>query len=99
MNHGNEPQARPALGDWGTSRLRLWLIEHGEVAATLEGPGIGALTNSPGDTLAALVAPWRASSEPLHIVLSGMAGSRTGLLETEYIPTAADFRRWSQATR
>lgn len=99
MSHVNEPLARHVLGDWGTSRLRLWLIERGEVAATREGPGIGALTNPPGDTLAALVAPWRSASETLHVVLSGMAGSRTGLLETDYVPTAADFDRWSRAAR
>lgn len=97
MTHGNEAQARYVLGDWGTSRLRLWLIERGDIAATCEGPGIGALTMSPSDTLAALVAPWLTSSQPLQVVLSGMAGSRTGLLETEYAPAPADFDRWSHA--
>lgn len=99
MNDGNEPQARYVLGDWGTSRLRLWLIERGEIAARCEGPGIGALTMPPGETLAALVAPWRDASQPLQVVLSGMAGSRTGLIETDYAPTVADFARWSRAAR
>jgi 2-dehydro-3-deoxygalactonokinase len=88
---------RLVLGDWGTSRLRLALIEGDDVVATRDGPGIGALSIAPGDTLATLVAPWLRDAEILHVVLSGMVGSRNGLAEAPYASTPCDFATWSNA--
>jgi 2-dehydro-3-deoxygalactonokinase len=90
---------RHVLGDWGTTRLRLFLIERGEVAATREGPGIGALTATPGETLTSLVAPWVVGSQPLQVVLCGMVGSRNGLLETEYAAAPIAYKAWSRAVQ
>ncbi|MGH8187686.1 MAG: 2-dehydro-3-deoxygalactonokinase, partial [Steroidobacteraceae bacterium] len=90
---------RHVLGDWGTSRLRLALVENGNIVATREGPGIGALTASPAETLAALVSQWLPASKSLHVVLSGMVGSRNGLIETAYAPVPIDFARWSRAAQ
>ena len=35
------------VGDWGTTRLRLWRIVDGEAVAHCDGPGIGTLTGTP----------------------------------------------------
>lgn len=99
MSQTRESQARYVLGDWGTSRLRLWLVEHEEITATRAGPGIGRLTTTPSATLAELIAPWQLPAAPLRVVLSGMAGSRTGLIETDYVTVPADFRRWADGTQ
>lgn len=99
MTSATESRPRYVLGDWGTSRLRLWLVERGDIAATCEGPGIGKLTTSPADTLASLLASWHRPPERLHVVLCGMAGSRTGLLETDYVTAPADSSRWSRSAR
>ena len=89
---------RHVLGDWGTTRLRLWLVEDGDIVASGEGPGIGALSAPPAQVLATLVSPWRRAPEPLRVVLSGMAGSRNGLLEAPYAATPSDVAKWSRAT-
>jgi 2-dehydro-3-deoxygalactonokinase len=84
------------LGDWGTSRLRLFLLENDAVAATCDGPGIGALATSPAATrleaLADLIAPWTTGRLPIPVLLSGMAGSRNGLVEVPYaaLPLRSD---------
>ena len=83
-------------GDWGTSRLRLFRIERGEVVDRREGPGIGALDASPEAVLRAALAPWRMDGEPASIRLGGMVGSRNGWIEIPYVDcpaTAADWRR------
>lgn len=99
MPHTKESHGRYVLGDWGTSRLRLALVENGNIVATCEGPGIGALTASPAATLAALVSQWLPASKSLHVVLSGMVGSRNGLIETAYAPVPIDFTSWSRAAQ
>ncbi|HVS77523.1 MAG TPA: 2-dehydro-3-deoxygalactonokinase [Steroidobacteraceae bacterium] len=78
-------------GDWGTSRLRLFLCRDGRVLETREGPGIGALRAPPGEVLPPLTALWRQAHGPLPIVLCGMAGSRNGWRETPYLPCPADL--------
>lgn len=85
------------LGDWGTTRLRLFRMESGRVAEHLHGPGIGQLTGSPAETLATTIAPWRAQADG-GVLLCGMAGSRNGLVEVPYAPCPAGLADWARAT-
>lgn len=84
------------LGDWGTTRLRLWLMERGEIINRADGPGVGALATTPEETLRDLLAPWRQRG-PLRVILAGMAGSRNGLFEAPYVSTPVDRSGWARA--
>jgi len=82
------------FGDWGTSRLRLYLRQGKMVLDRRDGPGIGALTKSPRDTFLDLVGDWREAG-PSQALLCGMVGSRNGWQEAAYAPCpagAADLR-------
>ena len=82
------------FGDWGTSRLRLYLRQGKSVLDRRDGPGIGALTASPRDTFLDLVGDWREAG-PSQALLCGMVGSRNGWQEAAYAPCpagAADIR-------
>jgi 2-dehydro-3-deoxygalactonokinase len=81
-------------GDWGTSRLRLYRIEDGQVVDRREGPGIGLLEQSPQATLAGLLEPWRGDGAPSRITLCGMAGARSGLREAPYAPCPVGREDW-----
>ena len=84
------------LGDWGTTRLRLWGIDRGEMTCGNEGPGIGALTLSPAATLRAAMVPFLAvGGPPDRIVLCGMAGARNGLHEASYAECPANADAWA----
>lgn len=85
------------IGDWGTSRLRLFRIEQGQVVDRVEAAGIGAISTgreSPEAVLRAALAPWRSSGGPAHIALCGMIGSRNGWVEVPYVESPADARAW-----
>jgi 2-dehydro-3-deoxygalactonokinase len=82
------------LGDWGTTRLRLFRLEGGAIVDRLDGPGIGQLAGSPAETLAATLAPWREAARASGVLLCGMAGSRNGLVEVPYAPCPADAASW-----
>jgi len=73
------------LGDWGTSNLRLLLLEEGEVSARAEGPGIGLATDRPEHIFKELTKNW----PKVPALLCGMVGSSIGWVETDYIPTPA----------
>ena len=82
------------FGDWGTSRLRLYLRQGKMVLDRRDGPGISALTKSPRDTFLDLVGDWREAG-PSQALLCGMVGSRNGWQEAAYAPcpaNAADIR-------
>lgn len=82
------------FGDWGTSRLRLYLRQGKSVLDRRDGPGIGALEASPRETFLDLVGDWR-EAKPSLALLCGMVGSRNGWAEAAYAPcpaTAADIR-------
>jgi len=82
------------FGDWGTSRLRLFLRQGKMVLDRRDGPGISALTQSPRDTFLDLVGDWREAG-PSQALLCGMVGSRNGWQEAAYAPcpaNAADIR-------
>lgn len=88
---------RHVLGDWGTTRLRLFLIEGDRVASRCEGPGIAALTASPAQILSQLVAPWRRPDARLEVYLAGMVGARNGWHEVPYLPLPTDCAAWCNA--
>jgi 2-dehydro-3-deoxygalactonokinase len=82
------------FGDWGTSRLRLYLRQGKSVLDRRDGPGIGALQASPRETFLDLVGDWR-EAKPSLALLCGMVGSRNGWAEAAYAPcpaSAADIR-------
>jgi len=82
------------IGDWGTTRLRLWLLHEGVVQDRRDGPGIGALKQSPAETLGAIIAPWLEPSAPQRITLCGMAGARDALHEVAYVDCPANLAEW-----
>lgn len=84
--------AEAIVGDWGTSRLRLFRMEGAHVAARVEGPGIGSLERTPAETLAEALDGLGGGSGP--VTLCGMVGSRNGLVEVPYLDCPADRRAW-----
>jgi 2-dehydro-3-deoxygalactonokinase len=87
--------AYSVVGDWGTTRMRLFRVLDSKVVDRVDGPGIGALTGSPADTLLTALAPWRRDTDPMHVVLCGMAGARAGLVEAPYADCPVDARGWA----
>ncbi|WP_176590146.1 2-dehydro-3-deoxygalactonokinase [Sphingobium sp. EM0848] len=89
------------IGDWGTSRLRLFRVEQGRVTARRDGPGIGAVGGAGGHAaeaaFAATIAPWLEQGAPTEIRLSGMAGARDGWMEAPYADCPADIEAWRAA--
>jgi 2-dehydro-3-deoxygalactonokinase len=75
-------------GDWGTSRLRLYLCD---VAGTVlaRGEGEGAAVADCGGRFAAAVAPWDKAHGILPAILSGMVGSTIGWREVPYLKCPA----------
>jgi 2-dehydro-3-deoxygalactonokinase len=84
------------LGDWGTSNLRLFRIEDGQVVDRADGPGIGTLTDSPAAALRAALAHW-SDGPPAFIHLCGMAGAKTGLREAPYVDCPTGVDDWARA--
>jgi 2-dehydro-3-deoxygalactonokinase len=78
------------IGDWGNTRLRLWLLDDGSVAGRREGPGI-AQVEDPAAALMEALGNWETEA----IVLCGMAGARNGLREAPYVPCPADAATWA----
>ncbi|MCJ2180215.1 2-dehydro-3-deoxygalactonokinase [Novosphingobium album (ex Hu et al. 2023)] len=85
------------LGDWGTSRLRLYRMGSGAVTARLDGPGIGALEASAESTLAERLDVWMHESAIADVTLCGMAGAAGALVEAGYAPCPADAARWLES--
>ncbi len=85
------------VGDWGTSRLRLFRIENGVPAARRDGPGIGVVGRAAEAAFADTIAPWLADGLPESITLCGMAGARDGWVEAPYADCPADAAAWRQA--
>lgn len=82
------------FGDWGSTRLRLYLRQGKSVLDRRDGPGIGALTSSPERTFLDLVGDWR-EARPAGAMLCGVVGSRMGWVEAPYAPcpgTANELR-------
>ncbi len=88
---------RSVIGDWGSTRLRLFLIEGGQVAARLDGPGTTALTEPAERVLARMLSIWLARGPVERITLCGMAGSPAGLAHAPYAPCPVDAPLWHRA--
>lgn len=77
------------IGDWGSTRLRLWRLHDGEVAGHREGPGVLAVADHAG-ALAQTMGDWRAD----RVILCGMAGARGALCEAPYVACPASPDEW-----
>lgn len=77
------------VGDWGTTRLRLFRWADGKVADERLGPGVGALAASPADALLQTLGDWRAEASKNPVIICGMAGSNLGLAQAPYLPCPA----------
>jgi 2-dehydro-3-deoxygalactonokinase len=78
--------SQPAFigGDWGTSRLRLFLCDAGgAVLARADGPGVAEAGAKAAEIFARLTAGW---DKGLPAILSGMVGSTIGWREASYVP-------------
>lgn len=85
------------IGDWGTSRLRLFRVEGGRITARREGPGIGAVAGQAEAAFADTIAPWLEKEKPAAIRLCGMVGARDGWREAPYADCPADAAAWAAA--
>ncbi|WP_395328873.1 2-dehydro-3-deoxygalactonokinase [Novosphingobium sp. BL-8H] len=93
---------RFVLGDWGTTRLRLFRMANGpdggDVDARLDGPG--ALAGNARDALAERLDVWKAEGPLSEVVLCGMAGAPGALVAAGYAACPADAAQWlSSRTR
>ena len=85
--------------DWGTTRLRGWLIapDGGVRDEISSNEGIQAVGPSGfAALLRARLAPWLAGEPGVPILMAGMVGSRNGWIEVPYVPApcnAADLKR------
>lgn len=90
---------RYILGDWGTTHLRLYLIEQDQVASVREAAGIGQLRASAAEVLMSAIEPWVGRSQSIDVTLGGMASARNGLTELPYVPVPARLREWALGAR
>lgn len=85
------------IGDWGTSRLRLFRVEGETIVARREGPGIGMVGGAAEAAFAETIAPWLDDGLPASVTLCGMAGARDGWVEAPYADCPADAPAWRAA--
>jgi 2-dehydro-3-deoxygalactonokinase len=85
---------RVVAGDWGTSRLRVTVLDDGTAVARAEGPGIAFLTGGAEDALRSIIADLTPLRSPDAILLCGMVGSRNGWIEVPYVPCPAGQEQW-----
>lgn len=90
-------RARRVIGDWGSTRLRLFLVENGETTARLDGPGVTQLVEPAERVLARLLSVWLATGPIEAITLCGMVGSPAGLAVAPYAPCPVDAEGWHHA--
>jgi len=90
-------QGATILGDWGTSRLRLFHVVDGVVKARATGAGIGAFDRNPAETLTETLAELGDIGPTARITLCGMVGSRNGLIEVPYAECPIDLAGWRAA--
>jgi 2-dehydro-3-deoxygalactonokinase len=74
-------------GDWGTSRLRLFLCDgEGLVLERADAAGAAEAAGRFASVFDRLVAPWQQRRGPLPAVLCGMVGSSIGWVTAPYVP-------------
>lgn len=81
-------------GDWGTSNLRLFLVDtlSGECAATKSGPGISQVTSGEiPDLLAGLCESWLQQYNISYSIYCGMVGSSIGWADAGYLDCPLDL--------
>jgi 2-dehydro-3-deoxygalactonokinase len=83
-------------GDWGSSRLRLWLLRGGIVEASTEAPGLFTSPDRPAVALGKAIASLAGAGAAREIVLCGMAGAREGLREVPYVAVPAGGEAWRE---
>lgn len=81
---------RYIAGDWGTSNLRLYLIEHNssgksQIIESLRGPGISEIDGDFEATFFNLTQQWLDQWGALPVLLSGMIGSTIGWRDAPYL--------------
>ena len=86
------PHQDPASGrliavDWGTSRLRAWLVDGNDavIAEADSDQGIGVISGDHEAIFETLVAAW----PKVPAIMAGMVGSRQGWREAAYVPCPA----------
>lgn len=96
MNDISAPGAAYVLGDWGTSRLRLFRLNaQGAVTARLDGPGAGSMDPAGARrALADLLAQWQTKGPLADVLLCGMAGTPRALVAAGYAPCPIDLDGW-----
>ena len=73
-------------GDWGTSKLRLFLCDAaGSALQSATGPGAADVRGEFAQILTSLTAAWRERHGPLPAVLCGMVGSSIGWISAPYV--------------
>ncbi|QND54921.1 2-dehydro-3-deoxygalactonokinase (plasmid) [Phyllobacterium sp. 628] len=85
--------ARYAVADWGTSRFRLWLLDDKGVVVAERRSDDGLDTSRArgfAETLEDHLASLRAPAD-LPVIICGMAGSRQGWMEANYVSVPADL--------
>lgn len=89
--------AARVLGDWGTSRLRLYRVSGGAVTGRLDGPGIGSVGGRAEAVLTERLEQWLREGPLESVTLCGMAGARGALVEAGYAPCPAGPAEWLQS--
>lgn len=80
-----------ALVDWGTSNLRIWLVDsQGAVLGERQSPeGMGSLEKAAYPAVLERHLQSLGATPDLPVVIAGMAGARTGWCEAPYVETPA----------
>jgi 2-dehydro-3-deoxygalactonokinase len=86
--------ARIAAVDWGTSRLRIWLLDEAGAVLAERRSDEGMLTARPDGFARILEAHLAAMGAPddLPAIICGMAGSRQGWVEAPYVAVPASMQ-------
>ncbi len=83
-------RATLVAGDWGTSRLRLFLCDaDGTVLDSVDGPGASEARDRFPETFDALLIDWTRQHGALPAVLCGMVGSSFGWTQAPYLACPA----------
>jgi 2-dehydro-3-deoxygalactonokinase len=83
-------RATLVAGDWGTSRLRLFLCDaDGAAVDTIDGPGASEARDRFAKLFDSLLIDWMSQHGPLPAILCGMVGSSFGWSEAPYLPCPA----------
>ncbi len=83
-------RATLVAGDWGTSRLRLFLCDaDGTAIDSIDGPGASEARDHFPETFDSLLTDWTRQHGALPAILCGMVGSSFGWTQAPYLPCPA----------